>query len=197
MHLMHRFSVSCGASRRCTRAQAAVCPQEEITSTSTCAPSTTAVVVNSSRARLRALSTLSGLHLATHVPTRTSFSTSSPLLPLSLLFFFIRPDRPLLNGCVMSPLLRLRSSTAILDSVCSSSLNFLLVASSSLSGLALLINSPPPSRASSPRGGEVSDRIQRVSRCQYAPRGRNVGYLSACSSVALAIRNTGVVNAST
>ena len=45
-------------------------------------------------------------------------SPSSPLLPPSLLFLFTRPDRPLPNGCA-------------------SGRNFLLMASSSLSGLAL------------------------------------------------------------
>ena len=55
----HLFSISCGAPRRCARASAVVCSQEEIISTSTCAHPTTAVVTNSSRARLRASSTLS------------------------------------------------------------------------------------------------------------------------------------------
>ena len=58
-----------GASRRCARATTAVCSQEEITSTSKCVRVATAVVANSSRARLRAPSTLSVSHLATHVPT--------------------------------------------------------------------------------------------------------------------------------
>ena len=55
MHLMqvrHRFTIFCGASRRCARASTAVCSQEEIISTSTCPRSTTALVTNSSRTRL-------------------------------------------------------------------------------------------------------------------------------------------------
>ena len=48
---------------------AAVCSQEKVTSTSTRARSTTAVVTNSSRVRLRALSTLSVSHLTNHAPT--------------------------------------------------------------------------------------------------------------------------------
>ena len=59
-------SVSCGASRP-MYSSIGRCSQEEIASTSACAPSAT-VVANSSRARLRAPSTLSVSHLATHVP---------------------------------------------------------------------------------------------------------------------------------
>ena len=80
MHLIqarHRFTASCEASRRCA-------PQEEITSTSTCSRSATAGVTNSSRARLRAPSALSVPHLATRVPTCSSSSPSSPLLPPGL-----------------------------------------------------------------------------------------------------------------
>ena len=70
MHLMqvrHRPSVFCGASRRCARPLSA--HRKEIISTSTCVCAATAVVTNSSRARLRAPSTLSVFHLAAHAPT--------------------------------------------------------------------------------------------------------------------------------
>ena len=70
---------------------------------------------------------------------------------------FFHPSRNLIDhirmaaSCLLFFASDRRASTpSNLDNACSSSQNFLLMASSSLSRLALLINSRPPSRASSP-----------------------------------------------
>ena len=126
-------------------------------SPSTCSRSTTAVVANSSRTRLRGPST----------------SSSSPLLPPSLLFLFTRPDRPLPNGYA-------------------SGRNFLLMASSSLSGLALPIKlSSSISRGNVVRRRRVRAMFLAVSTHQ---EGRDVNHLSIRSIVALANQDAGVVN---
>ena len=124
MHLMqvrHRFLVSCGASRRCPRASAAVCSQEEITSTSTCVRAATAVVVNSSRTRLRAPSTLSVSHLANHEPTRLAFllHTTWSITSEGLRHVSSSTQAVVRAHCMF-------------DDACTSSWNFLLTASSSV-----------------------------------------------------------------
>ena len=100
-------------------------------------------------------------------------SPSSPLLPPSLLFLFTRPDRPLPNGYA-------------------SGRNFLLMSSSSLSGLALPINlSSSISRGNVVRRRRVRAMFLAVSTHQ---EGRDVNHLSIRSNVALANQDAGVVN---
>ena len=95
-------------------------------------------------------------------------SPSSPLLPLGS-----RPHRPLPNGCA-------------------SSRNFLLMASSSLSGLALPIKlSSSISRINAVRRRRVRAMFLAVSTHQ---EGRDVNHLSTRSNVALANQDAGVVN---
>ena len=87
MHLMqvhHRFSVFCGASRRCARASAAICSQEE----------------SYQRPRVLGQPLLSWQTPQELVFVVLRHSLSSPLLPPSLLSSFTQPDRSLPNGCV-------------------------------------------------------------------------------------------------
>ena len=100
-------------------------------------------------------------------------SPSSPLLPPSLLFLFTRPDRPLPNGCA-------------------SNRNFLLMASSSLSGLALRVKlSSSISRVNAVRRRRDRAMFLAVSAHQ---EGRDVNHVSTRSNVALANQDAGVVN---
>ena len=100
-------------------------------------------------------------------------SPSSPLLPPGLLFLFTRPDRPLPNGCA-------------------SSRNFLLMASSSFSGLALPMKlSSSISRINGVRRRRVRAMFLAVSTHQ---EGWDVNHLSTRSNVALANQDAGVVN---
>ena len=91
-------------------------------------------------------------------------SPSSPLLPPGLLFLFTRPDRPLPNGCA-------------------SGLNFLLMASSSLSVLALPIKLSSISRVNGVRRRRVRAIFLAVSTHQER---QDVNHLSTRSNVALA-----------
>ena len=108
-----------------------------------------------------------------------------------LLSSFTQPDRPLPNGCVMSPLLRLRSSC---KHTCKSRQCLFIKPH----GLQLLVRT----RFADNLPSSVSCIIAVRRRCVRAmflavsthQERRDVGYLSARSNVALAIRNTGVVN---
>ena len=151
MHLVqvrHQFSLCCGASRRRARASAAVCSQEEIISTSTCARSTTPqelvfALLRHSQCLISQLMCQLGprsrrRRCCCH---ETCFSSTHDLVghfgrAAPRLLFFVSGRRA--------------SIPANLDNACSSSRNSHLMASSSLSGLTLPINSPPPSHASSP-----------------------------------------------
>ena len=132
-HARHQFSVFCGASHQCARASAAVCSQEEITSTSTCSRSATAGVTNSSKARLRAPSGLS-------VASTSQLTYQNDPHPRhrhrcchqACFSSFTRPGRSLPKGwapCLLLNSGRRTSIPANLDNGCSSSQNFLLMAS--------------------------------------------------------------------
>ena len=192
MHLMqarHRFSV---ASRECARAAAAVCSQEEITSTLTLSWQTSQelvfVLLRHSQCLISQLMCQLDLHPRQHHRRRrqeTCFSSSHDLVDhtrraASCLLFFVSGRRVSTPACSIMPARR--------AGICFSQLP-------ALSGIALPIKlCSSISRTIAVRRRRVRDGVIVFLTVSAHQEGRNVGHLSARSNVALASQNAGVVN---